>query len=90
AIFGTFRTAAAGLAGAVVFTVFRFSGTVFSSFTGSALQAQGLGSAAAAPLATREGYASALENQASAAGTMARRGASSSFGDFGERSAFGA
>lgn len=90
AIFGTFRTAAAGLAGAFVFTVFRFSGNVFSSFTGSALQAQGLGSAAAAPLATREGYASALENQASAAGTMARRGASSSFGDFGERSAFGA
>ena len=90
AIFGTFRTAAAGLAGAFVFSVFRFSGNVFSSFTGSALQAQGLGSAAAAPLATREGYASALETQASAAGTMARRGAASSFGDFGERSSFGA
>lgn len=90
AIFGTFRTAAAGLAGAFVFTVFRFSGNVFTSFTGSALQAQGLGSAAAAPLATREGYASALESQASAAGTMARRGAASSFGDFGERSNFGA
>ncbi|MBB6122866.1 conjugal transfer protein TraG N-terminal domain-containing protein [Sphingobium subterraneum] len=90
AIFGTFRTAAAGLAGAFVFTVFRFSGNVFSSFTGGALQAQGLGTAAAAPLATREGYASALESQASAAGTFARRGASSSFGDFGERSSFGA
>lgn len=90
AIFGSFRTAAAGLAGAFVFTVFRFSGNVFSSFTGGALQAQGLGSAAAAPLATREGYASALETQASAAGTMARRGGSSSFGDFGERSNFGA
>lgn len=89
AIFGTFRTAAAGLAGAFVFTVFRFSGNVFTSFTGSALQAQSLGSAAAAPLATREGYASALEAQASAAGTMARRGAVSSFGDFGERSSFG-
>lgn len=90
AIFGTFRTAAAGLAGAFVFTVFRFSGNVFSSFTGGALQDQSLGTAAAAPLATREGYASALENQTSAAGTMARRGASSSFGDFGERSNFGA
>jgi len=90
AIFGTFRTAAAGLAGAFVFTVFRFSGNVFTSFTGGALQTQSLGSAAAAPLATREGYASALESQASAAGTMARRGAASSFGDFGERSAFGA
>ncbi|CCA93224.1 MULTISPECIES: conjugal transfer protein TraG N-terminal domain-containing protein [Novosphingobium] len=90
AIFGTFRTAAAGLAGAFVFTVFRFSGNVFTSFTGSALQAQGLGTAAAAPLATREGYASALESQASAAGTMARRSAASSFGDFGERATFGA
>jgi conjugal transfer mating pair stabilization protein TraG len=90
AIFGTFRTAAAGLAGAFVFTVFRFSGNVFSSFTGGALQAQGLGSAAAAPMATREGYASALESQASAGGTMARRSATSSFGDFGERSTFGA
>merc|ERR1712034_91489 len=65
AIFGSFRTAAAGLAGAFVFTVFRFSGNVFSSFTGGALQAQGLGTAVAAPLATREGYASALESQAS-------------------------
>ncbi|KAJ8136866.1 hypothetical protein OY671_009921, partial [Metschnikowia pulcherrima] len=90
AIFGSFRTAAAGLAGAFVFTVFRFSGNVFTSFTGGALQAQGLGTAVAAPLATREGYASALETQASAAGTMARRGAASSFGDFGERSSFGA
>ncbi|MFA7585795.1 MAG: conjugal transfer protein TraG N-terminal domain-containing protein [Novosphingobium sp.] len=90
AIFGTFRTAAAGLAGAFVFTVFRFSGNVFSSFTGGALQTQGLGSAAAAPMATREGYASALEAQASAGGTIARRGATSSFGDFGERSTFGA
>ncbi len=89
AIFGTFRTAAAGLAGAFVFTVFRFSGNVFSSFTGGAMQAQGQGSAAAAPLMTREGFASALESQASASGTMARRGAASSFGDFGERSTFG-
>ncbi|MEG8224139.1 conjugal transfer protein TraG, partial [Sphingomonas sp. HH69] len=89
AIFGTFRTAAAGLAGAFVFTVFRFSGNVFSSFTGGALHAQGQGSAAAAPLMTREGFASALESQASASGTMARRGAASSFGDFGERSTFG-
>ncbi|MDI1295380.1 MAG: conjugal transfer protein TraG N-terminal domain-containing protein, partial [bacterium] len=89
AIFGTFRTAAAGLAGAFVFTVFRFSGNVFSSFTGGAMQAQGQGSAAAAPLMTREGFASALESQASASGTMARRVAASSFGDFGERSTFG-
>src|SRR3546814_3057827 len=35
-------------------------------------------------------YASALEAQASATGTMARRNASSNFGDFGERSTFGA
>ncbi|MBO9379513.1 conjugal transfer protein TraG [Sphingomonas histidinilytica] len=89
AIFGSFRTAAAGLAGAFVFTVFRFSGNVFTAFTSGALQTQGQGSAAAAPLSTREGYASALEAQASAAGTMARRSAASSFGDYGERSSFG-
>src|SRR3546814_6147541 len=34
--------------------------------------------------------ASALEAQASATDTMARRNASSNFGDFGERSTFGA
>lgn len=90
AIFGSFRTAAAGLAGAFVFTVFRFSGNVFSSFTGEALQAQAQGTSAASPLLTKEGYASALEGQASASGTMARRGAASSFGDFGERTAFSA
>ncbi|MDE1917893.1 MAG: conjugal transfer protein TraG N-terminal domain-containing protein [Sphingomonadales bacterium] len=90
AIFGSFRTASAGLAGAFVFTVFRFSGNVFSSVTGEAFQAQGLGTSAAAPLMTKEGYASALEAQASAGGTMARSGMSSSFGDFGERSAFSA
>jgi conjugal transfer mating pair stabilization protein TraG len=90
AIFGSFRTAAAGLAGAFVFTVFRFSGNVFTSFTSSALGVQGQASAATAPLATGEGFASALEAQASARGTMARRAASSNFGDFGERSTFGA
>ncbi|MCG2841300.1 conjugal transfer protein TraG N-terminal domain-containing protein [Sandaracinobacter sp. RS1-74] len=90
AIFGSFRTAAAGLAGAFVFTVFRFSGNVFTAFTSGALGVQGQGTAAAAPLATREGYASALEAQASAGGTMARAGAASNFGDFGERSTFGA
>lgn len=90
AIFGSFRTAGAGLAGAFVFTVFRFSGNVFTAFTSGALQAQGQGTAAATPLSTREGYASALEAQASASGTIARRSAASSFGDFGERSAFGA
>src|SRR3546814_1935626 len=37
AIFGSFRTAAAGLAGAFVFTVFRFSGNVFTSFTSGSL-----------------------------------------------------
>ena len=89
AIFGSFRTAAAGLAGAFVFTVFRFSGNVFSAFTGSALGVQSQGVAAAAPLATREGYASALEAQASAAGTMGRAARSSSFADFGERATFG-
>src|SRR3546814_19948732 len=41
AIFGSFRTAAAGLAGAFVFTVFRFSGNVFTSFTSGALGVQG-------------------------------------------------
>lgn len=90
AIFGSFRTAAAGLAGAFVFTVFRFSGNVFTAFTSGALGVQGQGTAAATPLATREGYASALEAQASAAGTMARMASASSFGDFGERSTFGA
>jgi conjugal transfer mating pair stabilization protein TraG len=90
AIFGSFRTAAAGLAGAFVFTVFRFSGNVFSALTSGALQAQGQGTAAATPLMSREGFASALEAQASAAGTIARRNASSNFGDFGERSSFGA
>jgi len=89
AVFGSFRTASAGLAGAFVFTVFRFSGNVFSSLTGGALNIQGQAAAAAAPLATGEGYASALEAQAAAAGTRARAGASSSFGDFGERSTFG-
>lgn len=90
AIFGSFRTAAAGLAGAFVFTIFRFSGNVFTSFTGSALGVQSQGVAAAAPLATREGYAQALEAHAAAAGTMARASRSSSFGDFGERSNFSA
>jgi conjugal transfer mating pair stabilization protein TraG len=90
AIFGSFRTAAAGLAGAFVFTVFRFSGNVFSSFTGSAQGIAGQASAAAAPIATSEGYASALEAQASAMGTRARASAASSFGDFGERSSFSA
>lgn len=89
AIFGSFRTAAAGLAGAFVFTVFRFSGNVFSAITGEALTAQSQATAAASPLMTREGYASALEAQASAAGTIARRNASSNFGDFGERTSFG-
>ncbi|WP_404337799.1 conjugal transfer protein TraG N-terminal domain-containing protein [Sphingomonas sp. MMS12-HWE2-04] len=88
AIFGSFRTAAAGLAGAFVFTVFRFSGNVFSSFTGGALGVMGQGSSAAAPMATSEGRASALESQASAMGTRARAAGSASFGDFGERSAF--
>lgn len=89
AIFGSFRTAAAGLAGAFVFTVFRFSGNVFTSFTSGALGVAGQGAAAAAPMATTEGYASALESQASASGTRVRAGAAASFGDFGERSTFG-
>lgn len=90
AIFGSFRTVAAGLAGAFVFTVFRFSGNMFTSFTSGTLGIAGQGTAAAAPMATTEGRASALEAQASALGTRARAGATSSFGDFGERSSFGA
>lgn len=90
AVFGSFRTAAAGLAGAFVFTVFRFSGNVFTSFTSGALGVAGQASAAAAPMSTSEGYASALESQASAMGTRARAANASSFGDFGERSTFGA
>ncbi|WP_256213649.1 conjugal transfer protein TraG N-terminal domain-containing protein [Sphingobium sp. YR768] len=90
AIFGSFRTAGAGLAGAFVFTVFRFSGNVFSSFTGGSLGVTAQASSAAATVSTSEGYASALEAQASAAGTGNRRAAASSFGDFGERSSFGA
>ena len=89
AIFGSFRTASAGLAGAFVFTVFRFSGNVFTSFTSGALGVQGQGAAAAAPIVTREGHAQALEAQASASGTLARRSAVSNFGDFGDRSTFG-
>jgi conjugal transfer mating pair stabilization protein TraG len=89
AIFGSFRTAAAGLAGAFVFTVFRFSGNVFSAFTGGSLGVQAQGSSAAATVSTSEGYASALEAQASAFGTGARRSVASGFGDFGERSTFG-
>jgi len=88
AIFGSFRTAAAGLAGAFVFTVFRFSGNVFSAVTGGALADLRGAAGAAAPLATSEGRASALEAQASAFGTSARRNAVSTFGDFGERSSF--
>ena len=89
AVFGSFRTAAAGLAGAFVFTVFRFSGNVFTSFTSGALGVAGQGSAAAAPIATSEGHAAALESQAHALGTRARAASASSFGDFGERAAFG-
>ena len=90
AIFGSFRTAAAGLAGAFVFTVFRFSGNVFTSFTSGSLGIASQGTAAAAPMGTAEGQASALEAQASAMGTRSRAAAASSFGDFGERSAFSA
>ncbi|WBO21761.1 conjugal transfer protein TraG N-terminal domain-containing protein [Sphingomonas abietis] len=90
AVFGSFRTAAAGLAGAFVFTVFRFSGNVFTSFTSGSLSVAGQASSAAAPMATPEGQASALEAQASAFGTRTRAAATSSFGDFGERSTFGA
>lgn len=90
AIFGSFRTAAAGLAGAFVFTVFRFSGNVFSAFTSGSLGVQAQGSSAAANVSTSEGYASALEAQSSAMGTGARRAAASGFGDFGERSSFAA
>ncbi|MFC6438088.1 MULTISPECIES: conjugal transfer protein TraG N-terminal domain-containing protein [Novosphingobium] len=88
AIFGSFRTAAAGLAGAFVFTVFRFSGNVFGAFTSGSLGITGQAAAAAAPMATAEGKASALEAQASAMGTRSRAAASSSFGDFGERASF--
>lgn len=90
AIFGSFRTAAAGLAGAFVFTVFRFSGNMFTAFTSGSLGIASQGTAAAAPMGTAEGQASALEAQASAMGTRARAAAASSFGDFGERSTFNA
>ncbi|MDF0487737.1 conjugal transfer protein TraG N-terminal domain-containing protein [Sphingomonas sp. H39-1-10] len=89
AIFGSFRTAAAGLAGAFVFTVFRFSGNVFSAITGESMTLTSQGSAASTGTLTSEGYASALESQASAMGTMGRRSASAGFGDFGARSTFG-
>ncbi|WP_232494515.1 conjugal transfer protein TraG N-terminal domain-containing protein [Novosphingobium kaempferiae] len=88
AIFGSFRTAAAGLAGAFVFTVFRFSGNMFTAFTSGSLGIAGQGTAAASVMGTAEGQASALEAQASAMGTRARASAASSFGDFGERSGF--
>lgn len=88
AIFGSFRTAAASLAGAFVFTVFRFSGNMFTAFTSGSLGIASQGSAAAAPMGTAEGQASALEAQASAMGTRSRAATASSFGDFGERSTF--
>ncbi|ANI79209.1 conjugal transfer protein TraG N-terminal domain-containing protein [Sphingobium sp. EP60837] len=90
AIFGTFRTAAAGLAAAFVFTVFRFSGNMFSSLTGASQGIHTQAAGAAAPMATSEGYASALEAQGAAMGTAHRKAATSSFGDFGERSSFAA
>ncbi len=90
AVFGSLRTAAAGIAGAFVFTVFRFSGNVFGAFTGSALGVTGQATAAAAPIATSEGHAAALERQASAMGTRNRVAAATGFGDFGERSSFSA
>ncbi|MBT0667375.1 conjugal transfer protein TraG N-terminal domain-containing protein [Novosphingobium profundi] len=88
AIFGSFRSAAAGLAGAFVFTVFRFSGNMFTSFTSGSLGISGQAVAAASPMATAEGRASALEAQASAMGTGSRAAAASRFGDFGERTNF--
>lgn len=88
AIFGTYRLAAAGLAGAFVFTVFRFSGNVFTALTDASGGIHAQASGAAAPLATSEGYASALEAQGAALGTAQRKAASSRFGDFGERSSF--
>jgi conjugal transfer mating pair stabilization protein TraG len=72
-----------------VFTVFRFSGNVFTSFTSGSLGSR----ARARPLQrrwARPKAASALEAQASAMGTRSRAAAASSFGDFGERSTFGA
>lgn len=90
AIFGTFRTAAAGLAGAFVFTVFRFSGNMFSSLTGASQGIHTQAASASAPMATSEGYASALEAQGSAMGTAHRKAATSNFGDFGERTSFAA
>lgn len=90
AVFGTYRLAAAGLAGAFVFTVFRFSGNVFSALTGASTGIHAQASGAAAPLATSEGYAGALEAQGSALGTAQRKAASSRFGDFGERTSFAA
>jgi conjugal transfer mating pair stabilization protein TraG len=41
-------------------------------------------------MATSEGYASALEAQGAAMGTAHRRAATTSFGDFGERTSFAA
>lgn len=89
-VFGTYRLAAAGLAGAFVFTVFRFSGNVFSALTGASTGIHAQASGAAAPLATSEGYASALEAQGAARGTTQRRSVSSRFADFGERTSFAA
>jgi len=90
AVFGTFRTAAAGLAAAFVFTVFRFSGSIFDTVTGSAGGLQAQASSAAGGTLTSEGFASALEAQGSARGTATRARASASFGDFGDRSNFSA
>src|SRR3546814_16797314 len=68
AIFGSFRTAAAGLAGAFVFTVLRLSGTVFTSFTSGFLGVHCHDSAAATPLTTGDRYASSLQGHDTATG----------------------
>ena len=90
AIFGTYRTASAGIAAMFVFTVFRFSGEAFNAITGTNSSIVQTGTAAAAPIGTSEGLASALSAQSAAQGTFARAGRSSSFGDFAENSNFGA
>src|SRR3546814_8615494 len=53
--------------------------------TNKTLGVHGQSSAAAAQLATGEGYASALETQESATYTISHRNASSNFGDFDSR-----
>src|SRR3546814_18814155 len=73
AIFGSFRTAAAGLAGAFVFTVLRFPGNFFTSFSSGSLGVPGHARAHAAPPHHAAADSTHHAPRASPPGTIPRR-----------------